>query len=284
MTTLEDTNPYKIAILLATRGRTKELHTSLSSLITRATNTKNIQLLLAFDRDDYIGLGYFNDVIKHYLNDKKITYQIVITERYGYGKLQYYYNLLAKMASADWLFVWNDDATMDTQGWDSIITSYTGQFKLLSVITHNEHPYSIFPIIPDVWVKLLGRVARHLEVDAEVSQMAYLLDIFERIPVYCTHHRPEISSHSPDATFNDKQHNLPSNDIDHHTNLNHPGYHQKRFQDMFRVYEYMKHIGADTSWWEGCVNGENKTPFAKLEANDPNKQVNTKIDRPKSTN
>jgi hypothetical protein len=282
MSTLEDTNPYKIAILLATRGRTKELRTSLTSLIVRATDISTVQFLIAFDRDDYIGYGYFNDFIKHYLDEKKITYQVIMTERYGYGKLQYYYNLLAKMASADWLFVWNDDATMDTQGWDKIITSHTGQFKLLSVITHNEHPYSIFPILPDIWVKLLGRISRHLEVDAEVSQMAYLLDIFERLPIYCTHYRPDILGEdkaSADSTFNDKHKNLPSTDPNHPTNFNHPSFSQKRIQDVVRVAQYMKHIGLDTSWWESVRTGENKKPFAKLEANDPNKQVNTNIPR-----
>jgi len=278
MSTLIDTNPYKIAILLATRGRTKELMTSLSSLIVRATDIQSVQFLIAFDRDDYLGYGYFNDVIKHYLHEKKIAYQVVITERYGYGKLQYYYNLLAKMASADWLFVWNDDATMDTQGWDKIITSYTGQFKLLSVITHNEHPYSIFPILPDYWIKLLGRISRHLEVDAEVSQMAYLLDIFERVPIYCTHYRPEITESKPDSTFMDKLSNLPSSDASHPTNLNYTDYYVKRVGDMHRLAEFMKMHGIDTNWYESCINGQNQQPFAKLAANDPNKQVS--IGRP----
>jgi hypothetical protein len=246
---------------------------SINSLFSRATDPTSIQLLLAFDRDDSTGLNYFREHIEPSLVERNIRFQIIITERFGYKKLQYYYNLLAKSADADWLFVWNDDATMDTQGWDQIITSHTGQFLLLSVITHGEHPYSIFPIIPKVWLQLLGRLSRHLEVDCEVSQMAYLLDIFKRVPIYCTHYRPELHGTAPDSTYLEKLQQLPSADSNDQDSFKHPNFYTKRIEDLQRIAHYMKHVGLDTSWWDSCSSGENPAPFAKLAANDPNKQV-----------
>jgi hypothetical protein len=275
--TLLDTNPYDICVVLATRGRTKSLNFCLSSLFDTAINKAKIQLIIAFDRDDYLGIGYFNDVVKHWLQDQCINYSIVITERYEYAKLNRYYNLMANMAQADWVLFWSDDAIMETTGWDKQITKYTGQFKVLSVITHNEHPYSIFPIVPKAWVQVLGRLSRQTQVDAEISQMAYLLDIFERIPVHVTHDRADLTGNNKDQTYNERDYQ--EGNINNPNDFNHPNFAKKRIQDVARLAQYMKHIGLDTSWWESVRTGENKKPFAKLEANDPNKQVNTNIPR-----
>jgi hypothetical protein len=268
---LLDTNPYDICIILPTRGRTTALKKSLESLFSLAAQKNKIQLILAFDRDDYLGLGYFNDILKHWLGEQLINYSVLITQRFGYEKLNRYCNIMANMAQADWIFMWNDDAVMQTKSWDRQIAKYTGQFKVLSVITNNEHPYSIFPIIPQAWVKVLGRVARHQLNDTEVSQMAYLLDIFQRIPVYCVHDRADLTGNNKDTTFDERHyHEGNPNDPEDFRN---PNFYKKRVQDMQRLAEYMRAIGADTSWWDSCIKGENKEPFAKLAANDTNKQV-----------
>jgi hypothetical protein len=270
--TLLDTNPYDICIILPTRGRTTALKKSLESLFSLAAQKNKIQLILAFDRDDYLGLGYFNDILKPWLGEQLINYSVLITQRFGYEKLNRYCNIMANMAQADWIFMWNDDAIMQTKSWDRQIAKYTGQFKVLSVITNNEHPYSIFPIIPQAWVKVLGRVARHQLNDTEVSQMAYLLDIFQRIPVYCVHDRADLTGNNKDTTFDERYyHEGNPNDPEDFRN---PEFYKKRIQDLHRLAHYMKVVGLDTSWWESCIKGENKEPFAKLAANDPNKQVN----------
>jgi hypothetical protein len=270
--TILDTNPFDICIILPTRGRTTALKKSLESLFSLAAQKNKIQLILAFDRDDYLGLGYFNDILKHWLGEQLINYSVLITQRFGYEKLNRYCNIMANMAQADWIFMWNDDAIMQTKSWDRQIAKYTGQFKVLSVITNNEHPYSIFPIIPQAWVKVLGRVARHQLNDTEVSQMAYLLDIFQRIPVYCVHDRADLTGNNKDTTFDERYyHEGDPNDPEDFRN---PDFYKKRIQDMQRLAHYMKVVGLDTSWWESCIKGENKEPFAKLAANDPNKQVN----------
>lgn len=277
--TLYDENPYNICVMLATRGRTKAVSLCLSSLFSRVSGKTRIQLIIAYDRDDYLGLGYFNDVVKHWLEDKKIEYTLLVTERYGYTKLNYYYNLMGNMARADWLLFWTDDAIMDTYGWDIEIAKYTGQFKVLSVIANNEHPYSIFPIIPQAWVKVLGRISRHQLNDTETSQMAYLLDIFERIPVYVTHDRADLTGNNKDKTYFERIY-LEGNGDDPN-DFRHSNWYTKRIDDLHKLAHYMKLIDVDTSWWESCISGKNKNPFAKLAANDPNKQVEIGIGMPK---
>jgi hypothetical protein len=178
---------------------------------------------------------------------------------------------MGNMAQADWLFFWTDDAIMETEGWDKQITKYNGQFKVLSVIAHNEHPYSIFPIVPKAWVQILGRFSRHQLNDAEISQMAYLLDIFQRIPVYVTHDRADLTGNNKDSTYTEREYfeGNPKNPEDFHN----VKFYKKRLLDINRLAQYMKHIGVDTSWWDSIISGENKTPFAKLAMNDTNKQV-----------
>lgn len=269
--TLLDANPFDICVMLATRGRTEALSVCLFSLFNRASKKTKIQLILAFDRDDDLGLNYFNNKVKYWLEEQQINYSVLITERYGYKKLNRYYNIMSNMAQADWLFFWTDDAIMDTNNWDLEITKFTGKFKVLSVYANNEHPYSLFPIVPQMWVKILGRFSRHTHNDTEISQMAYLLDIFERIPVYVTHDRADLTGNNNDQTYNEREYKeLNPSDPDDFSNIN---YYRKRMQDINRLAQYMKHIGADTSWWEGILSGENKTPSAKLVANDPNNQV-----------
>lgn len=269
--TLLDTNPFSICIILPTRSRTVALKNSLVSLFDLAAAKNKIQLILAFDRDDYLGFGYFNDVVKHWLDENCINYSVLITQRFGYTRLNRYCNIMANMAQADWIFMWNDDAIMQTQYWDKQIAKYTGQFKVLSVITNNEHPYSIFPIIPQAWIKVLGRVARHQLNDTEVSQMAYLLDIFQRIPVHVLHDRADITGNNKDQTYFEreyKEHTL--NDPEDFANID---FRTRRIQDIKKLAQYMQYIGADTSWWDSCISGQNQEPFAKLALNDPNKQV-----------
>lgn len=263
--------PYDVAICIPTRGRTVALGTSIMSMINRATNRDRIQVLVAFDQDDMPSLDYFNSNIKPWLLERNVAHTVMITPRYGYYQLNHYVNLMARIAEAEWIIFWNDDAIMDTDGWDRTIASYNGKFKLLSFRAHNDHPYSIFPIVPHMWVRILGHVARHQQSDHEVSHMAYLLDIFERIDVHVTHDRADLTGNNNDDTYANRPY--ATNDPNHIDSFYHPTYTKARHQDLDRLTEYMRYIGMDTSWWENTKAGINKDPFKKLADNDPNFQT-----------
>jgi hypothetical protein len=113
-------NEYKIAVLLPTRGRTTALKLSIISIFNRVLDLDSVQLMLGFDNDDEVGLRYFQQSVQPWLEEKGVHYTVMIFEPMGYIGLNRYYNGLAKEASADWLFVWNDDALMETTGWDRI--------------------------------------------------------------------------------------------------------------------------------------------------------------------
>jgi hypothetical protein len=118
-----------------------------------------------------------------------------------------------------------------------------------------------------MWVRILGQVARHQQTDHEVSHMAYLLDIFERIPVHVTHDRADLTGNNMDETYKNRPY--ASHDPNDPASIYHPSYSKARHNDLDQLTAYMKHLGMDTSWWENVKSGKNEEPFIKLAMNDP---------------
>lgn len=261
---------YNIAVLLATHKRTDALSRSLFSLINRAKDLNSIQFILGIDNNDDIGLGHFTDVIQPELDNRNINYEAIGFEPLGYMGLNKYYNTLAESADADWLWVWCDDAICETDNWDQRIRECTGEFKLLKVHTHNEHPYSIFPIYPVAWYETLGYLSRHQLVDAECSQIAYYLDVMKIIEINVTHDRADLTGNNADENAN-KKHYLEGNPSDPR-DLYHESFKYQRFVDTDRLAAYMTSQNLDTSWWVGLKAGKNDV-YEKLKQNDPNDQI-----------
>lgn len=263
---------HSIAVLLPTRGRTDALSRSVMSIVNRAVKLDSVQLMLGFDDDDEIGINHFETELQPWLDAKGVAYEAHVFERMGYTRLNEYVNALAQASDADWLFFWNDDAMMDTAGWDRHISSHTGEFKCLAVHTHNDHPYSIFPIVPREWLDTLGYLSPHQISDAWLSQQAYLLNIFERIPVWATHDRFDLTGNNKDDTYRDggpshQNEGNPSNPGDFH----HATWHLRRMVDTDTLAKYMQSKELDTSWWENIKLGK-QDPWVKLQENDPNDQ------------
>jgi hypothetical protein len=230
----------------------------------------SIQLLLGFDNDDEVGLKYFSTDIQPWLEEKGVSYSVVVFEPMGYNGLNRYYNGLAAQATADWLFVWNDDALMETTGWDRIVTNHTGQFKLLKIHVHREHPYSIFPIYPKEWYDLFGFVSRHQMTDAELSQIAYMLDIMEIVEIYATHDRHDLTGNNNDTTYQKRAilEGNPSNPLDFH----HFSYGNGRVADTNVIAAYLESKNVDITFWNNVKAGK-QNPWEKLRANDINNQM-----------
>lgn len=263
-------NEYKIAILLPTRGRTEALDRSLLGLLEKASDLDSIQLLLGLDNDDYVGLAYFQDELQSKLDKLGVDYTAMSFEPLGYGRLNEYLNELAKNSSADWIFFWNDDALMETQGWDEKITEHTGEFKLLAVHTHNDHPYSIFPIVPRAWLDVVGHLSLHSMTDAWLSQIAYCIDVWERIDVDVLHDRADLTGNNLDATYKQREilEGNPNNPRDFHN----PRMTMLRMDECNRLNDYLKSQGQDGAWWDR-VKTNQQNPWEKLKDNDINSQM-----------
>lgn len=191
----------QISVLLPTRGRPGALENCLSTLIKRTKVPQELEILLAFDNDDEDHLNHFNDVIAPWLNDTGVSYTAFKFRPLGYLRLNEYLNELARHAQGQWLFFWNDDANMVTVNWDKVVRKYDGQLRLLRATTNHEHPYAIFPIVPKEWVDITGHLSPHQINDAWVSQIGWMLDIVETIPVHIHHDRADLTGSNNDDTY-----------------------------------------------------------------------------------
>lgn len=262
----------KISILLPTRGRTIQLENSLHSLFDCADSLDHLEIIFGVDNNDTVGLEYFASTIGPYIESKNISHKIIVFEPMGYHRLHQYLNGLATQAQGSWFFFWNDDAVMNTTGWDTEILKYQGQFKLLSVYTHNDHPYSIFPIIPRQWFDTLGYISQHSLNDAWVSTIAYLLDIFQRIPVYCDHDRHDLTGNNNDKTYQNRI--VLEGNPDNPDDFNHPSMFRLRLNDCAKLATWMQAQGLNLDFFVQCCQGS-QDPWEKLRLNDTNNQVSS---------
>lgn len=271
------TNDISISILLPTRGRTTQLERSVMSLIDLADDPSRLQWCLGFDTDDQDSFAYCRDVILPKIQHSGARYTCLGFQPLGYHRLNEYVNRLAHASDGEWMVFWNDDAVMQTQGWDSVISSHTGRFCLQAFDTHKKHPYSIFPIVPRAWLDVIGHLSLHQLNDAWLSQIAWLLDIMVRIDVVVDHERYDLTGKNNDETFKQRQifEGNPSDPRD----FNHANFRKIRIREAARIAYYLKNQGYDLTHWEEVAAGK-RDPWAKMLAADVNGQM-TKLDIPK---
>lgn len=263
---------YSIAVLLPTHKRTDALSTSLFSLIDRAEDLSTIQFLLGIDNNDDVALDYFAETIQPRLDELGINYSAIGFEPLGYAGLNRYFDTLASYADADWHFVWCDDAIMNTDAWDQRIRECTGEFRLLKVHTHNEHPYSIFPIMPAEWRETMGYLSRHQLVDAEVSQIAYFLDIMKIIEVDVTHDRQDLTGNNADANANASAKQYFEGNPNDPRDFHHVTFVRGRELDMERLAQHLEATGRDMTFFHNVKAGK-QNPWQRMRENDPNGQT-----------
>lgn len=259
-----------ISILLPTRGRTTQLDRSVSSLLDCADNPADIQWLFGFDNDDIESYNYFKDHILPKITTLGGSYTCLGFQPLGYVKLHEYVNKLAASAKGDWFVFWNDDAVMQTPGWDTEINSHTGTFCLQAFETHNKHPYSIFPIVPKEWYKLIGHLSLHQLNDAWLSQIAWMLDIMKRIPVEVVHDRFDLTGKNGDATFNARQ--IFEGNPNDPRDFNHVENRKLRFAEANKIAEYLFANGYDITHWQESSHGK-RDVWEKMLASDVNKHM-----------
>jgi hypothetical protein len=133
-----------ISVLCPSRERPELLKRSVESL--RDTARSSFELLVAADHDDRAtasaadGMGAL----------------VLVMERAGYDRLHEYYAALAEMSTGDWLLVWNDDAVMQTPGWDQIIENVPPEVLIANLGTTHS-PLCCLPAVRRSAVDALGR-------------------------------------------------------------------------------------------------------------------------------
>jgi hypothetical protein len=251
-----------ISVLLPTRGRTEVLRKSLTSLVKKATKPERIEILFGIDEDDTDTLDYIKDVISVDLKELGIESRASIFKPLGYENLHIYVNTLAGNAQGEWLFFWNDDCLMVSEGWDEVIDQYNGQFKLLGPKDNHEgHPYAILPIVPKDWFILMGHLSQNAQNDAWLSHIAYMLDIFERVDFEFIHDRADITGNNDDETFQNR--NYMEGNPDDPKDFGHTDMQKARVSSAHKIAWFLEKIGQKSEWWDNVVAGTQE-PFEKM--------------------
>jgi hypothetical protein len=138
-----------VTLLCPTRGRPKSFDRSIQSLVDTATDHTRLHVLAYLDEDD--------NTKDQYTPRSSVFY--FTGPRYGYANLHLAIRerLLPHIAGK-WVFLWNDDAIMNSQRWDDVLMEVSDDL-VINPRTNHEGWYNglnVFPIIPTKWVQLVG--------------------------------------------------------------------------------------------------------------------------------
>ena len=234
------------------------------TLLDTVKDPKQIEIILGMDEDDQEVIEYVKSELGPILQEKGVETKANIFKPLGYENLHTYVNTLAGNSTGDWIFFWNDDCLMVTEGWDKVIDQYNGQFKLLGPKDNHEgHPYAILPIVPKDWFILMGHLSQNAQNDAWLSHIAYMLDIFERIDVTFVHDRADITGNNDDETFQNRKY--MEGNPDDPADFGHPQMQQARVNTAHKIAWFLEATGkGDLTWWNKVKEGD-QDPFERMQ-------------------
>ncbi len=183
----------RISVLLPSRGRPESLARSIRSLLEKATVPGRVHILVGFDVDDpttgrtALGCG---------------AHPVQFEHRHGYHQLHRYVNRLAEHATGDWLLLWNDDATMTTEGWDSAIIAHDETVPLVLSLssTGYGHRLCCFPAISRALHERLGHLSCSPHIDTWIQDLGRATGCLRDIQVHVHHDRHDLTGGHDDQT------------------------------------------------------------------------------------
>lgn len=183
-----------VSVLLPSRGRPGSLRRSVESLYNTSDRSDLIRVFVGYDSDDLETLDVADD-----MNLLACRF----SKRNGYGNLHLYVNRMAEIADGDWLFLWNDDALMKTNSWDSIFYQYDSNipFVLSPSSTGVEHTMCCFPAISKSLFHVIGHMSLSNHIDTWLQDLGNATGILRKIDVHVYHDRFDLTGGHNDQTF-----------------------------------------------------------------------------------
>jgi hypothetical protein len=156
----------RISVLIPSRGRVVQLEASLVSLgWHKYEPMPEVEFLIALDEDD--------PQVNLYKERLGANTTIITMPRVGYGYLDKYYNELAKVATGDWLWLWNDDATMREGPWLERLKEVDASRPYIAQFGGHH----IFPLMTRTLYKTIGHFSKGASNDT------YMLGLGDRAGV-----------------------------------------------------------------------------------------------------
>ena len=168
-------NQMLVSVLVPTRNRIEMLERSLLSLIENADLKMGQQYEIILRHDD-------DDVATRRWLEQHPDLWTVYTfgpRGNGYADLHNMYNEMCLLARGQFLFLWNDDAVMQTAGWDLEIERHNDGkpcYLRSSVDDGRGRDSHLFPIVHRSWYDVCGRFS------ASPHNDTYLFNAFNAYP------------------------------------------------------------------------------------------------------
>lgn len=182
-----------VSVLLPSRRRPESLKRSCDSLLSKANDESRLEFLVAYDNDDL----ETRDVAE------SLGHTSVGFERHGYHNLHLYVNELASIANGDWLFLWNDDAIMETPDWDCVVSGFDPRrpFVLSPSSTGVGHSMCCFPIVSAGLFSRLGHMSLSNHIDSWLQDLGNATGILRNVPIDILHDRCDFTGGHDDETW-----------------------------------------------------------------------------------
>ena len=200
-------NTNFISVMLPTRSRTHLVEPSIISILDLADDPSRIQIAVAYDDDDAESHAYFNSDQWKTLVESRGGTQVVFETKDigGYDTLHDYYNYLADNTSSEWLLIWNDDAIMETQGWDTEVWNNRDWHGMLNMecnskFDHDRPDQALFPAIPRTWHTMFGTLADDV-IDVWIGDICREVDAIKIISSEIFHDHAAVTGNNNDEIF-----------------------------------------------------------------------------------
>ena len=189
-----------VSVLLPTRGRVAHLERSLKSLAETIDQKVRAEIIVRCDDDDL--------ETKRWLEAHSKTWSLLLhgPRGQGYADLHLMYDDMCRMSRGQFLFMWNDDNTMQTTGWDLEIAKHASNddyplYLDTTVYNGPEIHHYVLPIVHRSYWHILGRYSASAHNDTYIYEVLH--PFFDRVyrptNIVVQHHHEMVANN--DRTY-----------------------------------------------------------------------------------